>query len=409
MDVINLLQGTVKHYDWGGYNFIPSLLRLDNPENKPYAEYWMGAHPLAECRVVGEDGSTRLLRDFFSTMSPTALGEYVTARFGNLPYLLKVLDVKGMLSIQVHPGKSDAERDFAAENERGIALDSPARNYKDDNHKPELLVAISEFWLLHGFKPEKELKQTLQAVPELKHLLPIFEKEGYRGLYKTVMVMPQSEVDTRLQPLLDRIVPLYKEGRLDRSSADFWAARAAIEYSKQGHTDRGIFSIYLFNLMALRKGEAIFQDAGVPHAYLEGQNVEIMANSDNVLRGGLTSKHIDVPELLKHVKCEPTRPNIIKGDRAGAEYIYRTTAQDFELSSYKLHVGDQTSFIPSTAEILLLIDGEVVVSHGDREIILRSGQPSAIIFPGKEINIRANQPSWLFKSTVPMPGVDKSA
>lgn len=409
MDVVNLLQGTVKHYDWGGYNFIPSLLRLDNRENKPFAEYWLGVHPQAECRVVGEDGSTRLLRDFFSTMSPTALGEYVAARFGNLPYLLKALDVKGMLSIQVHPGKSAAERDFAAENEKGIMLDSPTRNYKDDNHKPELLVAISDFWLLHGFKPEKELKQTLQAVPELKHLLPIFEKEGYRGLYKTVMELPQSEVDTRLQPLLDRIVPLYNEGRLERSSADFWAARAAIDHSKQDHADRGIFSIYLFNLVELRKGEAIFQDAGVPHAYLEGQNVEIMASSDNVLRGGLTGKHIDVPELLKHVKCEPTHPNIIKGDRAGVELIYRTTAPDFELSSYTLHVGDQTSFVPSTAEIFLLIDGEVVLSHGEREITLRSGQPSAIIFPGKEISIRANQPSWLFKSTVPLPDVDKSA
>ncbi len=111
----------------------------------------------------------------------------------------------------------------------------------------------------------------------------------------------------------------------------------------------------------MHRGEAIFQDAGVPHAYLEGQNVEIMASSDNVLRGGLTNKHIDVPELLKHVKCEATHPQILKGEKSGKEMIYKTPAPDFELSSFMLHDGDSVSFTPYTAEILLLVDGQVEI------------------------------------------------
>ncbi len=127
--------------------------------------------------------------------------------------------------------------------------------------------------------------------------------------------MPQDEVNKHLQSLLDRIIPLYNTGKLKRSQEDFWAARAAQTFSQGKNIDRGIFSVYLFNLVGLQKGQAIFQDAGVPHAYLEGQNIEIMASSDNVLRGGLTTKHIDVKELLKHVKCEPTNPNILNGGK----------------------------------------------------------------------------------------------
>ncbi|MEJ0103964.1 MAG: hypothetical protein WDO19_15980 [Bacteroidota bacterium] len=123
-------------------------------------------------------------------------------------------------------------------------------------------------------------------------------------MYKHVMEMPQDEVNEILQPLIDRIVPLYNEGRLTRYKEDFWAARAAVTFNQGDNIDRGIFSVYLFNLVNVKKGDAIFQDTGVPHAYLEGQNAEIMSNSDNVLRGGLTKKHIDVAELLRHVKCE---------------------------------------------------------------------------------------------------------
>ena len=407
MDTIGQLRGTVKHYDWGGNSFIPSLLNITNDDKIPFAEYWLGVHPQADCQVILSNGSIRLLRDYFTTASPTALGQYVARRFGNMPYLLKALDVKDMLSIQVHPSKADALKDFAAENAKRIPLDSPQRNYKDDNHKPELMVAMGDFWLLHGFKPEDEMRRTLTDTPELKSLLPDFEQSGYKGLYKKVMELPQQEVNAQLQPLLDRIIPLYKEGKLKKSQADYWAAKGALTFSQPGKTDRGIFSVYLFNLVELHKGEAIFQDAGVPHAYLEGKNVEIMASSDNVLRGGLTNKHIDVKELLKHVKCEPTYPNILKGERRGDELVYKTPAPDFELSSFDLKKGDEASFVTTTAEILLLIEGNAEISNKGNKIVLKQGSPSAIIFPGEQVKLSATQSSLIYKAGVPVAGTDK--
>ncbi len=402
MDRIAKLKGTVKHYDWGGTRFIPSLLNVSNEVDKPFAEYWLGIHPQAECQVILSDGSVRLLRDYFSTGSPTALGEYVAREFETMPYLLKALDVNDMLSIQVHPSKEDALKDFVEENIKGIEHDAPHRNYKDNNHKPELMVAMNDFWLLHGFKPEAKMKEVLSRVPELRSLLPVFEKSGYHGLYKKVMEMPQEQVNAQLKPLLNRIIPLYKEGKLNRSQEDYWAAKGALTFSQPDKTDRGIFSVYLFNLVALKRGEAVFQDAGVPHAYLEGQNVEIMASSDNVLRGGLTNKHIDVYELLKHVKCEPTEPDILQGENLAGELIYKTKAPDFELSSFSIDKGGSASFISHTAEILLLVEGEAEVIHKGSKVTLRKGSPSAIVFPCDEVRIVASEPAWLFKAGVPM-------
>jgi len=402
MDRIALLKGTVKHYDWGGTSFIPSLLNIKNEKERPFAEYWLGIHPQAECQVILADGSIRMLHDYFGTASPTALGNYVARHFETLPYLLKALDVKDMLSIQVHPSKADAVKDFVEENIKGILHDSPHRNYKDENHKPELMVAMGEFWLLHGFKPEDEIMKTLKDVPELNSLLAVFEYSGYYGLYKKVMEMPQEEVNAQLQPLLGRIIPLYYEGKLKRSQEDYWAAKGALTFSQPDKTDRGIFSVYLFNLVEMHRGEAIFQDTGMPHAYLEGQNVEIMASSDNVLRGGLTNKHIDVYELLKHVRCEPTRPDILKGEELAGELIYKTAAPDFELSSFSVPKGESVSFVPHTAEIMLLIEGEAQVMHKGNKVILKKGSPSAIIFPCDEVRLVATESCWVFKAGVPI-------
>lgn len=398
------LSGTVKHYDWGGFSFIPALLHVSNTEKRPFAEYWMGVHPQADCRIELPQGDTLLLADYINQHKAAALGDYVNSRFGSIPYLFKALDVKDMLSIQVHPSKAAAIDDFARENEAGLPLTSANRNYKDDNHKPELMVAMDSFWLLHGFKPEDEIRATLREVPELVSLLPIFEESGYKGLYSHVMEMPQTMVNAQLKSLLDRIIPLYQQKKLNSSSAHYWAAKGALTFSKNGDTDRGLFSVYLFNLVHMHRGEAIFQDAGVPHAYLEGQNIEIMASSDNVLRGGLTTKHIDVKELLKHVKCEATHPAILKGTRAGDGTVYKTPAPDFELSSFKIAAGGRASFAPSTAEILLLVEGEVSVSPG---IILKKGAPSAIVFPGAPVEMEAAEESLVFRASVPVVGAEK--
>jgi len=396
-----LLTGTVKHYDWGGTDFIPSLLNVSNPDQEPFAEYWMVVHPQAAGKVEMEKGINVSLPDLINSEGEKVLGEYVFKRFGNLPYLLKALDVKKMLSIQVHPSKSEAEKDYARENAAGIPLDSPSRNYKDTNHKPELMVAMGEFWLLHGFKSADLLKQTLNAVAELKFLLLIFEQSGYKGLYKYVMEMPQEEVNEKLEPLVERIVPLYKTGKLKKSDEHYWAAKGTVNFSQPGKTDRGLFSVYLFNLVKVDKGEAVFQDAGVPHAYLEGQNIEIMASSDNVLRGGLTTKHIDVQELLNHTRCEPTIPQILKGEQKGKELVYKTPAPDFELSSFTLQKGETASFTSSTAEIMLLVKGVVNVNDEKSSIELKIGQPSGIVFPGDEVKLTAQEDALVFKATVP--------
>jgi mannose-6-phosphate isomerase len=396
-----LLTGTVKHYDWGGIEFIPSLLNVSNPGREPFAEYWMGVHPQAAGKVEMEKGKNVSLPEIISSDGKKLLGEYVFKRFGNLPYLLKALDVKKMLSIQVHPSKSEAEKDYATENAAGIPLDSPIRNYKDTNHKPELMVAMGEFWLLHGFKSADLLKQTLNAVPELKFLLPIFDQSGYEGLYKYVMEMPQEEVNEKLEPLVERIVPLYKTGKLKKSDEHYWAAKGTVNFSQPGKTDRGLFSVYLFNLVKVQSGEAVFQDAGVPHAYLEGQNIEIMASSDNVLRGGLTTKHIDAKELLKHTRCEPTVPNILKGEQKGKELVYKTPAPDFELSSFSLKKGETASFTASTSEILLLVEGMIKIDDGTDSIELKKGQPSGIVFAGAAIKMTAQEDVLVFKASVP--------
>ncbi len=211
------------------------------------------------------------------------LGEKAKEVFGHLPFLLKILDVKDMLSIQVHPTKEDAKSAFEEENLKGIELTAPERNFRDDNHKPELMLALSEFWLLHGFKAPKVLQAILRDIPELHFLVPIFGGDNYLKLYKFVMELPQVQVDRHLKTLVDRILSHFQSGKLNKDKEDFWAARAAMTYSQDGHIDRGIFSIYFLNLIHLQPGQAVYQAAGLPHAYLEGQNVEIMSNSDNCI------------------------------------------------------------------------------------------------------------------------------
>ncbi|MHA4810698.1 mannose-6-phosphate isomerase, class I [Flavitalea flava] len=396
------LQGKIQHYAWGGHTYLPQLLSLPNPENKPFAEYWLGAHVNAPAELITDEETIRL-DEFVGQRPSELLGAYTAERFGRLPYLLKILDVKDMLSIQVHPSKKNAEQEFVAENKKGIALNAPNRNYKDDNHKPELMLALSEFYLLHGFKPEEELKETLEAIPELRFLLSVFEKKGYQGLYKEVMEMDQTSVNEVLQPLLDRIIPAYKDNKLSKNQEDFWAARAALTFNEPGRIDRGIFSVYLFNLLNLHPGEAIFQDAGLPHAYLEGQNVEIMANSDNVLRGGLTPKHIDVPELLKHVTFEETLPRIIPCNKsAGHISAFHTTAPDFELSRIGLIKGETIGIQSRSTDIFIVLEGSVQVVETPQHSFSRLKGEAFLAFDHAKLELRAREDAILYKAAVPL-------
>lgn len=402
MQKIFRLEGKVQYYAWGGNRFIPNLLGQTNDDDKPFAEYWMGAHENVPSIVVLQDGSRQPLNEFIKKDPAGILGTAVNDHFGRLPYLFKVLDVKDMLSIQVHPTKKDAVAAFAAENEKGIALSAPGRNYKDDNHKPELMYALSDFYLLHGFKAPGALQSILRNTPELQFLQPVFEKESYAGLYRQVMKMDQQEVNRHLQPLLDRITPLYEKGLLKKDEEDFWAARAAGTFNQPGVIDRGIFSIYCFNLVNLKPGETIFQDAGIPHAYLEGQNMELMANSDNVLRGGLTVKHIDVEELMKHVRFEAVVPKVIKGERGELEQeqIFPTPAGDFELHELSLEQNDKVQLQAHTAEVFFVYEGSVEAVERDTTLKLKSGE-AMLATGGAAFSIKGNEKSKIFRATVP--------
>jgi len=381
------LQGVVQHYDWGGYNFIPDLLDVENATRRPFAELWIGAH--AKAPSLADVGNEQEPLDELIAEAPDAiLGQAAVARFGaRLPYLFKILDVRKMLSIQAHPTLEQARRGFARENAEGIGLEASCRNYKDDNHKPEIGVALTEFWMLHGFRPLEQIAATFTQTLELGALMPGFaqrlvdaghhDHEARRGLlrelYSRLMTMPQEQVDLLLNGLLAR---LQANPTSDKNSADFWALRAAENFPLPGgHRDRGIFSVYLLNLVHLLPGQGTFQPAGVLHAYLEGVNVELMANSDNVLRGGLTNKHVDVPELLAILTFEGGTPNVFGGELVSShERIYRTPAEEFELSriglaAHSRYVGD-AAYGPKA---LLVLEGSATVTSGGRCLSLRRG------------------------------------
>ena len=399
------LSGTVQHYDWGGLEFIPALLGVTNAEAKPFAELWMGAHPSAPA-MIKDIGMP--LTGFIER---AVVGEDPGQRFaGRLPYLFKVLDARKMLSIQAHPTLVQAKEGFTRENAAGISLTDPTRNYKDDNHKPEVHVALTEFWMLHGFRPLQQIAATIQSIPEFTPLMPDFAERLtaatdtetraslLRSLYATVMTMPQDRVDAILDPLLQRLsaspVP-------DKSNPDFWALRAAESFPLPGgHRDRGIFSIYLLNLVHLQPGEGTYQPAGTLHAYLEGVNVELMANSDNVLRGGLTPKHVDVPELMRIVDFSDGPPAILKGEAISpAETVYRTPASEFELS--RIEVSPERNFASGTehsADILIVLDGAATVESGDEILSLKRGE---IVLAPAGLNYTVEGSATLYKASVP--------
>ena len=372
-----LLNGIVRHYAWGGTHFIPKLLGIPNPQNQPFAELWMGAHPQAPSRAVLND-TTLGLDELIAAAPEKILGRDNIVKLGpSLPYLLKILDARDMLSIQVHPSAAQAREGFAREEAAGIPWDAPHRSYKDQHHKPEVHVALTDFWMLHGFRPDEEISQVLRSTPEFSPLLPAFAGNDLRRLYHTLMTLPQDEVDAMLHPLLARLAGMTLS---DKGNPDYWARLAGQNFAlPEGRRDRGLFSIYLLNLVRLAPGQGTFQAAGVPHAYLQGINVELMANSDNVLRAGLTPKHIDVPELLKALSFDGSRPAIIDGVKtATGETVFPTPTAEFELCRIDLQSGERwTTGDNPGAEILVFISGRGTAQN-ERTVL--DWQPGTALF-----------------------------
>lgn len=390
------LKGFNQHYAWGGFHFIPDLLGIPNAENKPFAEYWMGAHPSASSALQTAEGEV-LLSDLINKDPEAALTKEVYQKFGELPYLLKVLDVKDMLSIQVHPTKAEAEKGFDAEEAAGIPINAPNRNYKDRNHKPEVMVALSDFWLLHGFKEKSLLEKTLEEVQEFNILLPLFRREGYKALYQFVMEMTQQEANIFLIQVVKREIRRKSDGELTKADPGWWVAKLFENGQPIGDIDKGVFSIYFFNIVNAKPGEAVFQGAGLPHAYLEGQNIELMANSDNVLRGGLTPKYIDVPELMKHTLFEGIIPNVMKGTeiRIG-EKNYPCPVPDFAISRISLH--GNSSYVNSTEglELFIVTEGGAVINN---HLVVKKGEALCML-PGAAYEIQSSGECTLYKAFV---------
>lgn len=363
--------GKVQHYAWGGFNYIPQLLNIDNSEHKTYAEYWLGSHPSASSVLLTEEGP-KSWAEQISLHPEFHLGSEVFKRFGELPFLLKVLDVREMLSIQVHPSKEGAEIGFDEEEAIGVPINAPYRNYKDRNHKPEMMIALDEFWLLHGFRKEADITNVLETVEEFESLKSVFKTEGYFGLYKTVMEMPQKAVDELLLPLVKRELTITSA----KNEPTYWVNKLYSGQLPSGNIDKGLFSIYFFNIVKLNKGEGIFQGAGLPHAYLEGQNIELMANSDNVLRGGLTPKHIDVNELLKHIDFIGIEPEILEGKQLPDGAVnFTMNVEDFAICVLPFSKGDVYTSESNSTEVFLVMKGEVCC----KDINCKKGEAFAIL------------------------------
>ena len=398
MNTAYKLHGIHRHYEWGGQSFIPQLMHIDNAIGKPFAEYWMGAHPSAPAMVETREGAIALDKMILEN-TVQFLGAKTADRFGSLPYLFKILDVENMLSIQVHPSKENAEKGFLKEQLAGIPIDAPHRNYKDQNHKPEVMVALSDFWLLHGFMPALSIKERLTSLPPLQSLLPIFEQEDYAGLYSHFMRLDQLAADAILKPLMEIAVQEVAVGKVDKAHPHWWANRYYGGVVPASNIDKGILSIYILNIVNIPKYQGVFQGAGLLHAYLEGQNIELMANSDNVLRGGLTPKHIDIEELLQHIQFEATYPSILKGDHiASNELQFPCPVPDFGLTKIQLTLGETYTNETNSFEQFLVMQGAANINGIDLKPGELAGVKAGASF---QIQQSGSEMAVLFKSFVP--------
>jgi mannose-6-phosphate isomerase len=392
------LQGVIQHYSWGGNTFLPSLLNESNEDGKPFAEYWLGVHAGGPGIVdLGEGGFTQL-NNLVGSDKPKHLGETTFNQFKGLPFLLKILDVKEMLSIQVHPNKERAKQGFEDEVQRSIDISAPHRNYKDQNHKPEVMIALSEFWLLHGFTAK--IEERLIAYAFLNQFLPQFQAGGIKYLYEHLLNLPQESVNEIIASHAEKIIPLYLDNQLEKENPDFWAARAMLNLCADGQYDKGIFSIYLMNILHLQPGEGIFQGAGLLHAYLEGQNVELMANSDNVLRAGLTPKHVDIPELLSNTSFVVTNPQIIRVLLNNGLQDYPCDTSDFHIQRLLLTEGEERELRSAGPSIVLQIKGDA--DWKGYQYRVAKGLQSFFVDPFEPVLIKANAQTELYIASVPV-------
>ncbi len=398
------LEGQYQHYDWGGESFIPNWLKLKQRENKPYAEYWLGAHRSAPSMIEFEGKWLPL--DRVIDKAPKLLGEKSREQFGDeLPFLLKILDVKLPLSIQLHPTKKEAEYGFERENEEGIPLNAPNRTYKDRNHKPEMMIALSDFWLLHGFKSEDAIKESLEKHPSLYRLAKAIETQSLPTVYAQIMQADQAQLAEWLLPIIDEKREAYQQDKLKLDDPDYWLLFTLESMNiSLDKLDAGLLCFYLFNIVNVKKGEGIYQGAGLPHAYLRGQNIELMAASDNVIRGGLTPKYVDIPALLHTIDYRAINPKIIpkaeENEESPIHHYPTPEAQDFAMQHLTFKPFDEETFYADSASILLVMSGSLYIDLGEDAIHLKQGE-SVFIAAGSQVDLIGEMDGYAVIATLP--------
>ncbi|MGF1761290.1 mannose-6-phosphate isomerase, class I [Photobacterium sagamiensis] len=366
------MDNVIQNYAWGSKTSIQRLFGIKNTEALPQAEIWMGAHPNG-CSEVTIEGVRTPLSDFIAANPEMILGDETHSEFGELPYLFKVLAAEKALSIQVHPSKEQAEKGFAKEEGLNVPLSAGHRNYKDANHKPELVFALTSYTAMNGFREFEEIATifALLNIPVLEPLVRVFSdspnSDGLRDFFAALLSLEGSDKEDAINGLIS-----YASAHCDD---ELYAL--VLDLAEQYPDDIGIFSPLMLNVITLLPGEAMFLDACTPHAYIKGTGLEIMANSDNVLRAGLTPKHIDIDELVGSTRFEAQSFNdIILAPRAGnGTKRYDIPVTDFGFSVHQQdHVLDVNS-----AEILFAIDEQLTLTHDcGQTIILEKGESAFI-------------------------------
>ena len=406
---MELLRGAVRTYAWGSRTAIAEFTGRPVPAAHPEAELWFGAHPADPAWLQTAQGETSLLEVLVNDPEGQ-LGSASRARFGDaLPFLVKVLAADEPLSLQAHPSADQAVEGYLREERLGIPVSSPVRNYRDPSHKPELLVALQSFEALAGFRQASRTTELLRALavsdldPFIELLNDQSDADGLRALFTTWITAPQPDIDVLVPAVLEGAIQYVSSG-----SGEFQAeAKTVLELGERYPGDAGVLAALLLNRISLAPGEAIFLPAGNLHAYLRGVGVEVMANSDNVLRGGLTPKHVDVPELLRVLDFTPTTEEHLRAQtrREGPEVIYETPTDEFAVALLTLdgdYLGHEID-APAHHEgpqILLCTEGATTVHGKAKSLTLERGMAAWVAAEDGPIRLVAQEPTKLFRATV---------
>jgi mannose-6-phosphate isomerase len=384
------LTSNVRHYPWGSRTVIPELLGRPAPAELPHAELWMGAHPdLPSLLADGRPLDEAIVED-----PVRLLGPRVVERFGSrLPFLMKVLAAETPLSLQAHPTIEQAAAGYAAEEAAGVPQDDPTRTFKDPWHKPELLLALTTFEALCGFRPVEESLHCLAKLqlPELKPTIAALARGGLRAAIPQLIALSGKRRSHLVEVVARRAAEFVAAADPEFINTYRWAGRLAEAYPG----DPGVVISLMCNHLKLAPGEAVFLPAGNLHAYLCGAGVEVMASSDNVLRGGLTRKHVDLAALIEVLDFTDGRVPVMHPVLGPGGLRYPVPVDDFDLTRCQLD-NQSGSLTTAGPQVLLCTEGEAVLTGDGEELVLRRGE-SAFVPAGEAVS--ACGPAVLYRTT----------